>query len=407
MLVEYIDTFKDFQNLRIAWNNVYQKDPEAQLFLSWQWLAGVLETHPENWLVLVVRSADTTPIGFLPLQHKTVWSRSHQQIRNEIHFAGRLFWADYGGIICLPEHEEAVLVALASYLQQMNWSYIYFKGFRISDRRFAFFMKPFRDERLIVESRTSTINDGKTDNLLSPYIDLPDTFEAYLVEKLSSNTRQKIRRFLRRLESSSEYQITTTDRATRSRDLEILERLWSDMWNWQKGSDTKRLAAKYGTIVKRGLEDDIVRLSILWHNHRPVGVVASFVDWAKSSMLFFVSGRDKNFEALPVGLILHAINIRWAIDNGIRIYDLLRGNESYKYSLGAVDIQLKYPFIRTKSGIDLNGKLDLYCIPQALRLADDLAKKKCIQQAAIACQQILATLPEQKAARRFLKALEN
>ena len=397
MLIERVDTFADFQRLRTAWNTVYHSDSEAQFFLSWKWLAGALESYPGEWMVLVARSVDGTSLGFLPLRQKTVWSKSRQQLRNELHFAGRLFWADYGGILCLPEHEEAVLGAFAAHLKQMHWSHFYLKGFRISDRRFGLFMEPFADERFIVESLTSTLNDDETDNLVCPYIDLPDTFEAYVAEKLSSNTRQKIRRFLRKLESSSEYTLTTTSAATQSRDVQILEQLWSNMWSGRKGADTQRLATKYGMIVQRGLDDETVHLSVLWHGDTPVGVLASFVDWDKSRLLFFVSGRDEDFRDLPVGLVLHACNIRWAIENGLRTYDFLRGNEAYKYSLGASDIRLKYPRVRTKSGVNLNGKLDPGCSGEALRLAT--------QNAVAGCQQVLATWPEHERAKQLLNAL--
>jgi hypothetical protein len=350
-------------------------------------------------------TVQTAPPGFLPLRLKTVWSKSRQQLRNELHFAGRLFWADYGGILCLPEHEEAVLNAFASHLKQMHWSHFYLKGFRISDRRFELFMEPFTDERLIVESLTSIINDGETDNLRCPYIDLPATFEAYFEEKLSSNTRQKLRRFLRKLESSSEYTITTTSAATQARDVQILEQLWSNMWGERKGSDTQRLAAKYGMIVHRGLADETVHLSVLWHGDTPVGVLTSFIDWDKSCLLFFVGGRDEDFRDLPVGLVLHAGNVRWAIENGIRRYDFLRGNEPYKYSLGATDVQLKYPLIRTKSGTNLNDTLDPGCIGEALYMAGDFAKRNRTHRAVAICHQVLATVPGHEEAQRLLKTL--
>jgi len=405
MRIERVDTFAEFQCLRTAWDTIYQSDPEAQFFLSWQWLAGALESYPGKWLVLVAYSADGTHLGFLPLRQKTVWSKSRQQLRNELQFAGRLFWADYGGILCLPEHEEAVLGAFAAYLKQLHWSHFYLKGFRISDRRFGLFMTPFADERFIVESMTSTINEGETDNLVSPYIDLPNTFDAYLAEKLSNNTRQKLRRFLRKLESSSEYQFTTTNAATQARDVQILETLWSKMRSEQKGANTQRLAMKYGTIVQRGLEDETCHLLMLWHGDTPLGVLASFVDWYKSRLLFFVSGRDEDFRKLPVGLILHACNVRWAIEHGIRTYDFLRGNEPYKYSLGATDMRLQYPLVRTQSGTNPNGKLDPGCIDEALRLAEDFARRDRTQRAVTVCHQVLATAPGHEAAQRLLDTL--
>src|SRR5262245_1025061 len=405
MIVERVDTFEHFQSLRNAWEAVYHSDPEAQFFLSWQWLNGVLEAYPGQWMVLVARGADGRYLGFLPLRLKGVWSKSRQQLRNELQFAGRLFWADYGSILCHPDHEDAVLGALASHLQQMNWSHIYLKGFRISDRRFALFMAQFADEGLLIDSQTSTINKGETDNLIAPIVDLPDTFEAYLSTKLSSNTRQKTRRVLRKLESSDDYQITTTYAVTESRDLQILEELWRNMYKERKGSDTEYLAAKYRIIVKRGLDDGLVHMPVLWHRDKPVGALASFVDRVKSRLLFFVGGRDEDFPDLPVGLVLHMHNIRWAIENGIKMYDLLRGDEPYKYSLGAADTHLRYVCIRTKSGVNLNGKLDPGCVREALRVAYAFTQGAHRREAAMLCQQILATVPEQETAAKLLMML--
>ena len=393
MTIERIDALSDFERLRPAWNAVYERDPEAQFFLSSLWLTGVFEAHPGQWMVLVARGADGACLGLLPLRQTTVWSKSRQQLRTELHFAGRLWWADYGGILCVPDPEEAVLLAFASHLKEMNWSHLYLKGFRISDRRFALFIEALSDQRLEVEARSSIINDGDTDNLVCPYIDLPGTFEAYLTEKLQSNTRQKVRRFLRKVETTSDYQVTTTNAATAANDVSILEQLWSRMWAPLKGAKTARLAATYGTVVKRGLSDGTIYMPVLWYRGTPVGVLASFVDRHKSRLLFFVGARDEAFGELPVGLVLHAVSIRWSIDQGIRTYDFLRGNEPYKYSLGAADVRLQYPLIQTRSGTNLNGTLDPFCISQAVRVAYDLARRDRRNDAETACRQILAAAP--------------
>jgi CelD/BcsL family acetyltransferase involved in cellulose biosynthesis len=158
-------------------------------------------------------------------------------------------------------------------------------------------------------------------------------------------------------------------------------------------------------IVKRGLDDGLVHMPMLWHRENPVGALASFVDREKSRLLFFVGGRDEEFRDLPAGLILHVHNIRWAIENGLRTYDLLRGNEPYKYSLGATDVRLKYPLVRTRSGVNLNGKLDPGCLDDALRRADDFIAHQRRVEAMTVCHQVLATSPGHETAKRKLKAL--
>jgi CelD/BcsL family acetyltransferase involved in cellulose biosynthesis len=405
-IVERIDRIEGFRCVKSAWESIYRRDPESQFFLSWTWLAGVFEAHPGAWFVLVARDAGGEYLGFLPLYQKAVWSKSRNRIRNEIEFAGRLFWADYGGVLCLPGCEDDVLPAFARHLKRMDWSHIYLKGFRVSDRRYELFMGPFADDRLAVESLTARTDDGESDNLVSPYVDLPDTFERYLVERLSSNTRQKVRRYLRKVESSLEYRLTVSTPATHGRDVRILEDLWRTMWGSLKGSRTDRLAVMYRTIVARGLRDECVLMPVLWHRETPIGLLASFIDQTKSRLLFFVSGRNEGFDDVPVGLVLHACNIRWAIEHGIRTYDLLRGDEPYKRSLGATAVeQLRYPLIRTRSGVNLNDALDPGCLADALRMVDEFARRGQATEATTAMYQTLATIAGREPAERLMDAL--
>lgn len=406
MIIERVDRFEDFERLRPAWDAMYRSDPEAHFFLSWKWLAGVLQTFPGSWFVLVARDDDGVHRGFLPLGRATVWSKSGERVRDELEFAGRLFWADYSGVLCQPEHEQIVLRAFASYLKEMYWSRIRLKGFRISDRRYEMFMEPFADERLTVEPQTSFANDGETNNLVCPYIDLPDTFDAYLAERLSPNTRQKVRRFLRKIECSTDYRITTPTAETQGRDLQALGDLWRSKWEAVKGSRTDYLVETTRLILGRGLDDGIVHMPILWHGERPVCVLASFTDWEKSSLLFFVAGRDEGFDELPVGLVLHAWSIRWAIEHGLRTYDLLRGDEPYKRSLGATaDVQLKYLLIRTRSGVNLNDGLDPGGLADALHIAARFAGQKQPLETMTALYQVMEMIAGPDTARSLVDAL--
>src|SRR5215831_7983777 len=155
MIIERVDRFEDFQRLRAAWDAIYKGDPEAQFFMSWTWLAGVLQTHPGAWFVLVARDGDEGCVGFLPLGRETIWSRTGVRLRDELEFAGRLFWADYSGVLCRPDHDEAVLRGFAAHLKEMNWARLRLKGFRASDRRYEMFMEALAAERLEVEPQTS------------------------------------------------------------------------------------------------------------------------------------------------------------------------------------------------------------------------------------------------------------
>jgi CelD/BcsL family acetyltransferase involved in cellulose biosynthesis len=404
--VERVDDVTRFRQLRPDWDSIYREDPEANLFLSWRWLAGPIEENPGHWLVLMARSGDGTPSGVLPLRLKTSWSAEHGRLRNEFQFAGRLFWSDYGGFLCLPGLEGEVLPALASSLLALSWWRLRFKGLRASSQRLETFLAPFDRDDLIVEHRTSTADDGVTNNLVSPYLTLPTTFEEYVAALPSSDQRQKIRRYLRRLDTG-QIRITHTSAANQDQHVAILSSLWSTRWRHAKGAETDRLARKYGEIVARGISDEVARLAILWVDDVPVGAHASFVDWQKSRLLFFVAGRADQVTGLSPGLVLHAEAIRWAIESGLHTYDLLRGNEGYKYSLGAVDDLLHYPQVRTSNGVNRQGMLDPGCIDRAMELAGNFADRDRWEQSAVVCRQVLAVAPGHVGARRLLNTSES
>jgi CelD/BcsL family acetyltransferase involved in cellulose biosynthesis len=46
---------------------------------------------------------------------------------------------------------------------------------------------------------------------------------------------------------------------------------------------------------------------------------------------------DPALSSLSLGIASHAFAVREAIADGFKVYDLLRGDEPYKYDLGAVD----------------------------------------------------------------------
>lgn len=389
--VRTIDRYPDFLDLRARWDALFLADPEAQFFLSWQWLSGVLQAHPGEWLVLLAENTEGDLVGCFPLRVRTVWSDTHHQVRTELHFAGRLFWADYGGMLLRPPNEAVFIDALAARLKDMNWSHLILKGFRTSEARMNLFLHALRDPRLRTTHRQSRINGEATDNLVAPHIALPGMFEDWMTGQLSSNTRQKVRRFTRKLESSDEYHFTESNRETLLRDTLILQALWSRQWGPEKGTETPRLAHRYGQILRDGFERGLLHQLLLWNRQRPIGVLASFIDQPMKRLHFFVGGRDPDFNAFPVGLVMHAYNIRLAIHAGFGEYDFLRGDEPYKYSLGAVDRRLYYPCVITQSGTNLNDGLDPVAIQQALSIAREFSEKQIDSRAGIILQQVCST----------------
>ncbi|MBX9775792.1 MAG: GNAT family N-acetyltransferase [Xanthobacteraceae bacterium] len=91
---------------------------------------------------------------------------------------------------------------------------------------------------------------GQRQQLHLPYAELPNDWNRYL-EGISTNTRQKIRRFLRQVESSEEFRVTCADRDTVDRDIKMLLRFWAIKWAPRKGDRTEGIVrTSYATLMR-------------------------------------------------------------------------------------------------------------------------------------------------------------
>ncbi|MGO7778212.1 GNAT family N-acetyltransferase, partial [Rhizobium johnstonii] len=94
------------------------------------------------------------------------------------------------------------------------------------------------------------------------------------------------------------------------------------------------------------------------HGDQPLGALANIIYRQKKAILFYITGRDENWKTQSPGLILHGYCIRRAIEHGFKTYDLLRGNEPYKYMFGVEERRISCTLFRTSNGQNLHGVLN-------------------------------------------------
>jgi len=349
--VEIIDDWDSFCALQQDWEAVYDRDPEAHFFLSWGWLADFFRDNPSRWRVFAVRGKEpgTEYVGFFPAKYRAHWSKSTKCFQTEIEAGGRLGWSEYTGFLCDPAHEQKVMTALADRLAALPWVRLSV-CYEPSQRRADLFMNAFPRDRFRSRYKDYRINKGQTDNLVCPQISLPADYETYLADCLSSNTRQKIRRFTRKSIDSGELRITQTTTETFDQNADILLDQWQQKWSPLKGADKARsIANMYRRMLKTGLKLDALHLPVLWRGDVPLGALGSIADKNTKHLCFILAGRNETENDANAGLLLHSQSINWAIENGIEIYDFSHGDEAYKYSFGAHDRHVKYVSIRRRN----------------------------------------------------------
>ncbi|HET8569533.1 MAG TPA: GNAT family N-acetyltransferase [Candidatus Limnocylindria bacterium] len=168
----------------------------------------------------------------------------------------------------------------------------------------------------------------------SPYIGLPETFEAY-VASLPRVERHELRRKLRRLDNAGHVEA----RPARADEAgAVLERFFAlhRLAPGRKGAFMTAAMESYFRRVAAALAPlGRLHLGTVRVDGEIAAVTFGFV--YGGTLASYNSAYDPRFRDLAVGLAAHAYDIRSAILAGLGTYDVLRGDERYKYDLGGKD----------------------------------------------------------------------
>jgi len=394
MRIETIETIERLFEIELDWDELYKTDPHGHLYLSSDFLCSIAIRVAGKFRILTAWSDDNRCVGLLPLIVMTRWSKPRGCLINVLDMLGHVFDADYTGILCDPGFETDVCRAFAAEVSQMAFGRVVLNYFSGPPRRLAAFTGAF--DPAVFDSRANEhfINDGRTNNLVCPFIDLPDNFDAYL-SNLSANSRQKLRRLLRQLDSDPGLKVKKSRPETYTQDVTILSKLWYLKHAGQKGrKPATRLVELLKESIMLGLANGMVYLAILWRDGTPIAAQANYIDRTRREALFHVAGRDDNVRDLSVGLMLQAHCIRWAIANGIRRYDFTIGDEPYKYSLGGVDRAIASAEVFTRTGTNTVARLDRSSREDVLHLIRRFADKGRFADARTAAGQAALTWPD-------------
>lgn len=389
LTVDIIETYADLEALRPAWDALHRRDPESGIFMSWAWLAAAFQQNPQRWRVIAIRPSRQTAdyVCIFPMKYRVHWSASTAKFQSEIEAGGRLGWSEYTGFLCDPDWEEPALQQLAQTLSFMPWSRLSLR-YESSERRAALFTDAFATTDFTVNYKTYMINNGETDNLKCPQIDLPDDFETYLSDKVSYNSRKKIRKATRRYIDDGDYHFTQSSPETAEQDCNRLLGFWLQQWRESKGqAQAEYVAGNYQQVLGTAHDLDALFIQTLWQGDTPLGALGFVLDPPSRALHCIVTGRDIAAQDPAIGLLMHANAIRWAIEHGFRLYDFGHGDEPYKYSFGPQTKRVKYFSIRPKNSRD-GFVLDFLSLPEALGRTTKFLEQGETKAALAACRQM-------------------
>jgi CelD/BcsL family acetyltransferase involved in cellulose biosynthesis len=275
-------------------------------------------------------------VGLAPLLRRVAWYRRAVPFRRiELLATGESeadeIVSDYLGVVAERGYEQPVADALAAGIRQGTLGAcdeVLLSALDGDDPMVPALATALGGQGMAVEQAAATP---------SPYIKLPATWEAYLAA-LSGSGRYLVNRSLRDFDKWAGKEVELV-RVRAPADLEqgkrILVMLHEQRWksSGEAGVFASRLFTRFHDAVLPALLERGA-LDLCWLNVRgqPIAVAYNLI-W-DNKVLFYQGGRTLEVpKAVRPGIVLHARNIRAAIEAGRSEYDFLAGMSQYKLQL--------------------------------------------------------------------------
>ena len=167
---------------------------------------------------------------------------------------------------------------------------------------------------------------------------LPPTWETYL-EQLTVKQRHELKRKLRRLEEAGEvnyHTVTGSTAVTAAMDtfLELLAQSRPEKADFM----TPLMRVFFRAMATSLAEAGLLTMGALEIDRRPAAMVMAF-DY-QDSVYLYNSGFAPGYGALSPGLLSKALLIKDSIQRGRKLFDFMKGDETYKYHLGGREVPL-------------------------------------------------------------------
>lgn len=308
-------------DLAPEWDAVVDRMAQPSPFLRSWWLESVVSGEPRY---LVVRDGDRL-VGGLPLERSAALGGEWWSFIG----SGRLE-PDHLDVVAAPDEVAATLELIAAHLS---------RGSRVVDLQGVPAASPLVDA-LPGIGRSSYL-------MVAPYVRLPDTPEDYLAS-LPGRMRSTIKRTGKRLAKAGVEFRVVDDPADWERALDAFEQLHDSRWG--DSSAFLDVSASFRAAVLAGLEAGEVWIGELVAEDGTV--IATEIEFVVGDTVsFYQAGRLTDHDYRGSGSVLRYELISRAIDDGYRVFDLLRGGEPYKSDWANAERDL----LRVRRGVGVRG----------------------------------------------------
>ena len=326
------------------WSELDEVSPYSSFYLSTEWTNAWLQVFGESLRPeILVFEDENKPIGICLLVRSTEWRGPFRVKRIYLNTVGGQIadrtLMEFNNLLCRAGWEEKTSKALAAHLQSLEWDEFAVEGISPGPILSCFLDGNFS----VLPPLTSAVP--------SYYVNLEQLRQskASYESSLSPNTREQVRRSLKRYAMLGEVRVEVASELSRAEKL-FEEMCGMHQLRWQeKGEEGAfspgRRLEFHRTLIRQAFPKGSVQLLRVTAGEETVGILYNFVK--KGKVYFFQSGfnyrQDKH---LKPGLVTHVSAIRYYLDAGFSEYDLLAGDAQYKRSLARDCRQLDWVVFR-------------------------------------------------------------
>lgn len=324
MKLELYTNLEGFDTLRDEWNALLYGSASNEVFLTWEWQSTWWASYqPGDLWLLTGRTDEGRLVGIAP------WFL--EQPSRIVRTVGCVEVTDYLDVIATGDYREAFLAALADWLvtQADQYTRISFCNIPARSATTQILPRLLTDRGFFVEVKQQEV---------CPIIILPPTFDDYLTA-LDKKQRHELRRKLRRAEDFEEK--VAWYLVGREYDLNVEVDRFVALMAASHPDKARFLqdpqnAAFFRAVVPKMANCGWLQLAFLTVNGEAAATYMNF-DYDNRIQVYNSGLLPQSYAHLSPGIVLLTHIIRHAIEQRKTAFDFLRGNEEYKYRMGAQD----------------------------------------------------------------------
>jgi CelD/BcsL family acetyltransferase involved in cellulose biosynthesis len=330
MELEVVQDINRFNELGEEWDSLLEKSNSKSVFLTWEWLFYWwmhFKKHKELLILLIKDEITKQIVGIAPFCLQQIRLLYFFKFKKIIYIGSDEAASDFLDFIIYPGLEDNVLKLIREYLNNNSYKWDGLEMGPIDECSSAIkFLKEYAD--------------GKYKNLkfkahLCPYLKLKEDHETFL-QSLSSNMRQNLKRRTKCFENEKEMSFSIFN--VKEKMKENIDRLFSlHIDRFKSKSDNKNIKSSFnGSEIKKFhydigssfLAKQWLKLYFLNYENEPIASLYAFK--YSDKLYYYQSGFNSNWERFSLGTVLFGYAIEDSINEGLKEFHFLRGDEKYK-----------------------------------------------------------------------------